>query len=184
MHRDPTLKMLFMTEADQMVRKYGIALVALSGLLSRDLSHEFGLYASQPTFAIRIVDEHADGRVLSPVAGEDRFQNARIGPPNPGARWIKRKGGVEGELAEAHVALRENGNYVVRFTLTKKGRAEFAALTRANLGHWLAILVDGQIVVAWLDGIVMTEGKGEIDDYYTEDEANALVAAMNRTIVK
>jgi preprotein translocase subunit SecD len=156
--------------------------VLLSVVLPGDLAHEYGFDGSTPGFAIRIVDENMDGRALSGPAADDRYPNARIGPPNLGARWLKREGGIEGELAEAHVAPREDKNFVVRFALTPKGRDEFDALTRANIGHWLAVVVDGQIVMAWLNGIEMTQGQGEIDGYDTEEEANALAAAMNATV--
>ena len=66
--------------------------------------------------------------------------------------------------------------------LTPKGREQFGALTRSNIGHWLAIVVDGKIVIAWLNGLEMTEGKGQISGYYTEAEAHALAAAMNETV--
>jgi preprotein translocase subunit SecD len=159
----------------------GIAAIFLSGIFAGDASQFEPFAPAEPRFAIRIVDEAVDGRSTTGPANEDRFPNARLGPPNPGARWVKRDGGVEGELAEAHVASVNDDTRVVQFELTPKGRDQFAALTRANLGHWLAIVVDGKIVTAWLNGIEMTEGKGQISGYYTEAEARALASAMNET---
>lgn len=159
-----------------------VAPLLLSVILSGDLAHEYGFDGSTPRFAIRIVDENTNGRALSGPAADDRYPNARIGPPNPGALWLRREGGIEGELTEVHVARRGDKNYVVGFALTPKGRDEFDALTKANIGRWLAVVVDGQIVMAWLNGIEMTQGQGEIDGYYTEDEADALAAAMNATV--
>ena len=159
-----------------------IALILLTFMVAWDASQFEAFVPENPRFAIRIVDEALDGRITKGPGNEDRFPNARIGPPNPGARWLKRAGGVEGELAEAYTAPGTDGAQVIQFTLTPKGREQFAAVTRTNLRHWLAIVVDGKIVVAWLNGVEMTEGKGQISGYYTEAEAHALAAAMNETV--
>lgn len=104
--------------------------------------------------------------------------NSRLGLPNPGAQWLKREGGIEGELAEAHIADGAGGETVVLFSLTPKGREQFAALTRANLGHRLAIVVDGKIVLSWRDDQEFTDGGAQISGYYTKPEAQKLAAEM------
>ena len=159
-----------------------IAGMLLTLIIASDASQFDAFVPANPRFAIRIVDDALDGRITTGPANEDRFPNARFGPPNPGARWLKRAGGVEGELIEAHTAPGTDGTRVIQFTLTPKGREQFAAVTRTNLGHWLAIVVDGKIVVAWLNGVEMTAGKGEISGDYTEAEARALASAMNETV--
>ena len=159
-----------------------IALILLTFMVAGDASQFEAFVPENPRFAIRIVDEALDGRITTGPGNEDRFPKARIGPPNPGALWLKRDGGVEGDLAEARTAPGSDGTHVVLLTLTPKGREQFAELTRTNLGHWLAMIVDAKVVIAWLNRIEMTDGKAQISGYYTEAEAGALAAAMSETI--
>src|SRR5437588_9186769 len=111
-----------------------IAGILLTLIIASDTSQFDAFVPENPRFAIRIVDEALDGRITKGPGNEDRFPNARIGPPNPGARWLKRAGGVEGELIEAHTAPGTDGAQVIQFTLTPKGREQFGALTRRNIG--------------------------------------------------
>jgi preprotein translocase subunit SecD len=166
------------------------ALIALMGAACASYAGATWAAAPRtPRFAIRLVDETVDGaaRTGGPP-GSDRFPLKVFGIGGPGARWLKREGGVEGELAEVHVAnvpgggLSRDFSYVVQFTLTDKGRADFARLTRENIGKGMAIVLNGEIIMYWRDDAEFTDGKAQLAGAFTEAEARDLAAAMMATI--
>src|SRR6476659_4390369 len=92
-------------------------------------------------FSIRIVDESRDEPTERESA--DLVPNVKGG----GSIWLKREGAIEGPLVvDAHTGSVE-GEAVVLFTLTPEAADRFAALTRANIGHRVAMVVNGRVVV-------------------------------------
>ena len=81
-------------------------------------------------------------------------------------------------VADAHVGVGPDGKPVVEFNLTPEGRQQFAALTRANIGRRIAIVVNGVVVASPTVKEAMIEGKGMISGNYTETEGGALAAQM------
>ena len=116
-----------------------------------------------PRFAILVVDDRVEGPADQAPPGADRVPASTAGTGLPGAMWLKREGGMEGPLvAEARVIAAPDGQPAVEFTLTPEGRDRFAALTRANIGRRLAVVVNGTVVVASLIGAEMADGKAMI----------------------
>lgn len=132
-----------------------------------------------PRFAILLVDESV-GEGAPPDA--ERIQAAATATDIPVAMWLKREGGMVGPyVAEARVIAAPDGQPAVEFTLTPEGRQRFAALTRANIGRRLAVVVNGAIVASSIIGAEMPDGKAMLSASYTEAEAQALAAELTAT---
>jgi RNA polymerase sigma factor (sigma-70 family) len=68
---------------------------------------------------------------------------------------------------------------VINFTLTPRGKEQFAKVTRENIGHRLAIIMDGKVINAPMIRSEITEGSGQISGKFTLQEAAKLTARLN-----
>jgi len=136
-----------------------------------------------PRFAVRVIDEAADGRSMQGPPAEDRLPLATRGIGMPGFLWLKREGGFDGRfIAEAHVSQGADGQPTADFTFTPEGTEKFLAVVRANVGHRIAIVANGEIVTTTLIAGTATTGQQlQISGYFTEAEARDLVAELIAT---
>ena len=70
-------------------------------------------------------------------------------------------------------------NFVVNFALTPEGKAQFAKITRENIGRRLAIVVEGKIVSAPVINSEIPSGEGQITGDFTVEEANRLATLIS-----
>lgn len=142
--------------------------------------------ASTPPFAVRVIDDTADGRSDKGPTGDTRFPLSTRGIGQPGFLWLKDQGGMEGPLiVEAHVGPGADGQPVVLFTFTPEGGESFVAMTKATLGRRLAFVVNGTIVTTALINGVASGREFQISGYYTDAEAHELadeLVATSRTV--
>jgi preprotein translocase subunit SecD len=125
-------------------------------------------------FAIRIVDESG---LPSRASDADLVPNFKDG----GSIWLKREGAIEGSLViDAHVGTGADGSAVVLFTLTPQGADRLAALTRTNVGHRLAMVVNGKVVVNTLIAGEAPRTPLQFDGHFTAAEAGAIAADMRK----
>jgi preprotein translocase subunit SecD len=125
-------------------------------------------------FSIRIVDESTD--VPTRPASADLVPNFKDG----GSVWLKREGAIEGPfVVEAHTGSVE-GESVVLFTLTPEAADRFASLTRANVGHRVAMVVDGKVVLNTLIAGEAPRTSLQFSGNFTEAQARAIAAKMMR----
>lgn len=138
---------------------------------------------SEPNFAIRIVDESVAQDALRGPVDDDRVQVAHPGNGMPTELWLKRGGQIEGDaLADAKASTSKNGTPIIEFQLTPKGRDQFASLTRENVGHKIAFVMNGKVITAPVVLDPIQGGKGYITgDFTSEAEAQAVVAEMMLT---
>lgn len=68
--------------------------------------------------------------------------------------------------------------YQINFELTNEGREIFAEHTSANIGKFLAIVLDNTLISAPTISSAITEGTGVIQGSFTIDEANALAVQL------
>jgi len=135
--------------------------------------------ASTIQFAIRIVDESGDGPSRS--SGSDLVPNFKDG----GSIWLKRESAIEGPLVlDAHVGIGADGSAVVLFTLTPEAADRFAALTRANIGHRVAMVVNGRVVLNTLVAGEAPRTPLQFDGGFTIPEARAIAAEMMKASPK
>jgi len=79
---------------------------------------------------------------------------------------------VDFQSAEAQKP--EYGDYNVAFTLTAEGTKKLAEYTRANVGHFLAIVRDGRVVSCPRVTGEIAGGEGIISGTFTQQEAEEL----------
>jgi preprotein translocase subunit SecD len=135
-----------------------------------------------PRFAIFLVDDSIAASAQQGPAGAERVPESTADGGAPGALWLKREGGMVGPyVADARVIATPDGQPAVEFVLTPQGRDMFAALTRANIGRRLAVVVNGAVVAASIIGAEMADGRAMISGSYTEAEAQELAGELIAT---
>jgi len=135
-----------------------------------------------PRFAIFLVDDTVEGPDGQAPPDAERLPPSPSGTGLTAALWLRREGGMAGPfVADARVIAAADGRPAVEFTLTQEGRDRFAALTRANVGRRLAVVVNGAIVAASVIGGEMTDGRAMLTGNYSEAQASALAAELAAT---
>jgi hypothetical protein len=129
-----------------------------------------GAGAASTGLSMRWVDE-SEGAA-------NRAGNQRVAAPD-GDLWREPGAVMTGDMiASAATMTDRDGNVVVGFQLTQEGKGRFVALTRANIGRRLAILVNGTLVSAPVIRSEISEGAGQISGRWETAEAEALAAAI------
>ncbi len=76
------------------------------------------------------------------------------------------------------------GHAQIEVTFTAEGRKRFAELTRENVGHRLAIVIDGRLYCAPVIRTEVPGGKAEISGNFSKEEAHLLAAKIIEAIKK
>ena len=74
------------------------------------------------------------------------------------------------------------GQLVIAITFTEQGRRRFAEVTRQNIDHQLAIIIDGRVYSAPLIRDKISGGQAEITGDFTRNEAEDLSRRINETL--
>jgi SecD/SecF fusion protein len=96
------------------------------------------------------------------------------GPPQVEEYVVKKKpeNGLAGDIVKNAMVVRGNlGEPQIDFTLNDDGAKKFAQVTRENIGHKLAIVLDGELKTAPTIQGAIEGGNGQITGSYTEKEA-------------
>jgi protein-export membrane protein SecD len=126
----------------------------------------------------RLVDETAN-----PAAG---------GPPPPGDDYlamqdrpmekiaVRKRIDVDGaDLTDARAGTSpETGEWVVNFTFNSVGARRFAEVSRANVNHRFAIVLDDKVISAPVIREAITAGRGQISGSFTPASANDLAVLL------
>ena len=133
-----------------------------------------------PRFAILLVDENINSENAPPDA--ERVPASPESRDLPVAFFLRREGGMSGPfVADARVIPAPDGQPAVEFTLTPEGRDRFAALTRANIGRRVAVVVNGAVVASSVIGAEMADGRAMLSGSYTDAQARALADELVAT---
>lgn len=81
-------------------------------------------------------------------------------------------------IRSVNVATDELGRYIIQFTLTPEGTRIFADYTSQNIGQFLGIVLDKQVISAPRVESAITEGSGIISGSFTHETANALAVQL------
>jgi preprotein translocase subunit SecD len=81
-------------------------------------------------------------------------------------------------LRTVQVATDQAGRYVIEFSLTPEGSRTFADYTSQNVGQFLGIVLDKQVISAPRVESAITEGSGIISGSFTLESANALAIQL------
>jgi preprotein translocase subunit SecD len=126
----------------------------------------------------RLVDETAN-----PTAG---------GPPPPGDDYlpmqdqpnekiaVRKRIDVDGaDLTDARAGTSpETGDWVVNFTFNSVGARRFADVSRANVNHRFAIVLDDKVISAPVIREAITGGRGQISGSFNASSANDLAVLL------
>ena len=96
------------------------------------------------------------------------------GPPHVEEYVVKKKpeNGLYGDIVKNAMVVRGNlGEPQIDFTLNDDGAKKFAQVTRENIGHKLAVILDGELETAPTIQGAIEGGNGQITGSYTEKEA-------------
>ena len=82
------------------------------------------------------------------------------------------------DIADVSVSTAATTGFAVDFTLTDAGRTIFADFTKANIGKYLAIVLDNKVISCpTIDGVI-DSGKGQISGSFTSETANNLAITL------
>ena len=93
---------------------------------------------------------------------------------------VRRRVDVDGgDLTDARAGSNgQTGDWVVKFTFNSVGARRFADVTRANVNHRFAIVLDNQIISAPVIREPITGGRGQISGNFTAASANELAVLL------
>jgi protein-export membrane protein SecD len=143
-----------------------------------DPDHVKQLIGKTAHMTFRLVDETAN-----PAAG---------GAPPPGDEYlamqdrpsekiaVRKRVDVDGaDLTNAQAGTSpETGEWVVNFTFNSVGARRFADISRANVNHRFAIVLDDKVISAPVIREAITGGRGQISGSFTAQSANDLAVLL------
>jgi hypothetical protein len=121
---------------------------------------------------IRLVDSAPDAK--------ENPADQRVTGPDGTFLWLEPDAPITGPMfASARASRDPEGRPVVDFLLTPEGSTRLAALTRANIGKRLVILVDGAVVSAPVVRAEIAGGKGQISGQFSPEQTRTLAEEIN-----
>ena len=124
----------------------------------------------------RLVDENAN-LSAPPPPGVDFLPDES----QPGVKIaVRRRVDVDGaDLTDARAGQnQQTGEWVVNFTFDSLGARKFADISRANVGHRFAIVLDNQVISAPVIREAITGGRGQISGRFTAGSATDLAVLL------
>ena len=163
-------------------------LVQLPGLSAAD--QESARTAIQKAAFLEFKLVHEDSRTIidqnSPVpAGYELMTHVKTLPN--GAKQVekyivKRKAEMKGGIKSAMVTRDNLGRPEIAFSLDSAGAETFGQITRENVGHQLAIILDGELQTAPVIKSAIEGGNGVIEGDYTPQEAFTLQTVLENPL--
>ncbi len=128
------------------------------------------------------VDEERKMRVYNMTPAEAAEYGDVILPDaeNPGNKYLVKEIPIlDGSmLTDAQVAFDRNNRPVINFSLNSEGAQIFGDFTGKNVGHHLAIVLDGEVYSAPVINERIGGGHGQISGNYTVEQAQDLAIAL------
>lgn len=121
----------------------------------------------------RLVAEDVNTNVAVPPPGVDFLADESY----PGSRIaVRRRVDVDGaNLTDARAGQNsQTGEWVVNFTFDSLGTRRFADISRANVGHRFAIVLDDKVISAPVIREAITGGRGQISGHFDPKSATDL----------
>jgi SecD/SecF fusion protein len=85
-------------------------------------------------------------------------------------------------IKDANLGYGNLGELQIEFELTADAALKFGNVTRANVGHRMAIILDGELVTAPSIDEPIETGRGMIHGHYTPDEARGIVSVLQNPL--
>jgi protein-export membrane protein SecD len=127
----------------------------------------------------RLVDETANANTPGAVAPPgDEFLAMQDNPQQKIA--VRKRVDVDGgDLTDARAGTNsQTGEWVVNFTFNSVGGRRFADISRANVNHRFAIVLDDKVISAPVIREAITGGRGQISGSFTAASANDLAVLL------
>ncbi len=126
----------------------------------------------------QLVDENANPASAGPPPPGDEYLPMQANPKQKLA--VRRRVDVDGgDLTDARAGTNgQTGEWVVNFTFNSVGARRFADVTRANVNHRFAIVLDNQIISAPVIREPITGGRGQISGSFNAASANDLAVLL------
>ncbi|HEX2943473.1 MAG TPA: protein translocase subunit SecD [Rhodopila sp.] len=126
----------------------------------------------------RLVDEAAAPSSGGPAPPGDDYLQMQDQPNQKIA--VRKRVDVDGaDLTDARAGTNpESGDWVVNFTFNAAGARRFADVTRANVNHRFAIVLDNKVISAPVIREPITGGRGQISGSFTASSANDLAVLL------
>jgi preprotein translocase subunit SecD len=127
----------------------------------------------------RLVDETANANAPGAVPPPgDEFMQMQDDPKQKIA--VRKRVDVDGgDLTDAKAGSNsQTGEWVVNFTFNSLGARRFADITRTNVGHRFAIVLDDKVISAPVIREPITAGRGQISGSFTASSANDLAVLL------
>jgi preprotein translocase subunit SecD len=121
-----------------------------------------------PAFAIRLVDDVPNAASPSDEGFSD------VG----GLIWVRAESIVTGSMILSAVVGDQPREPSISIILTREGRTRFAAFSSANLGHRVAIVLNGKLLSAPNIIVPIANGRLQITGDFTEDAAAVYARAI------
>ena len=125
----------------------------------------------------RLVDDAANPLASNPPPGDDFLQMQ----DNPAQKLaVRKRVDVDGaDLTDARAGSNpQTGDWVVNFTFNANGGRRFADITRANVNHRFAIVLDDKVISAPVIREPITGGRGQISGNFTAASASDLAVLL------
>ncbi len=163
-------------------------LVQLPGLSADD--QESARVAIQKAAFLEFKLVHEDSRTLidqgAPVpAGYELMTHVKAtekGTKQVERYIVKRKAEMTGGIKSAMVTRDNLGRPEIAFTMDSAGADTFGRITRENVGHQLAIILDGELQTAPVIKTAIEGGNGVIEGDYTPQEAFTLQTVLENPL--
>lgn len=131
------------------------------------------------------------GQVLAPVplgyeVMKDVEQNANGNTPPKVEYYVVSKtaaNGLAGDIVKSAQVTRGNlGELEIDFQLTSDGAKKFGEVTRSNIGHQMAIILDGELQTAPTIQSAIETGSGRITGNYSMQEAQGIANVLQNPL--
>ena len=150
----------------------GVAIVALAGEHSATASTAF-----QMRLVLDAAARNSDAMVLSTT---DQASGAVLRETlHVQKKVLLDQSAIQSASVSTNSLIGQPAELVIDFTLTPRGKEQFAKVTRENIGHRLAIIMDGKVINAPMIRSEIAEGSGQISGKFTLQEAAKLIARLN-----
>ncbi|HUN38664.1 MAG TPA: protein translocase subunit SecD [Acetobacteraceae bacterium] len=143
-----------------------------------DPDHIKQLLGKTAHMTFQLVDDTANPYTPGPPPIGDEILPMQDNPTQKLA--VRRRVDVDGgDLTDARAGTNsQTGEWVVNFAFNSVGAQRFADVTRANVNHRFAVVLDGKIITAPVIREPITGGRGEISGNFTASSATDLALLL------
>jgi len=163
-------------------------LVQLPGLSAADQEVAINTLQQAAFLEFRLVHPQSDqlikaGQIEPGYEIKRRKEHTRDGRERLEEVMVKKRSEMTGSSIRNAMVVRGNmGEPEIDFTLNDEGAVRFGEITRENVDHRLAIILDGQLISAPVIRSPIETGRGQITGQFDQKEASELANALENPL--